>query len=278
MNPYIPSPTPFYGNFNRTTMRRSNCAGHEPYKNYVLATAGANIQMHTMQIITEGPPTVLTIVVEEITGAASWIVTTSVTYMVATDKSGKGLIVIPEQTIALPGVEIGKFYRINVDSTQGIAYSEEVYTTSVWPGTDPTCAGGTFQAVKLTWGTSCPVYFGGKHDTTPWRMFLLASFGPSDWQYEEDGKKDAKKEDRLTLQYIEKYYSLELVGPEYIADALWHTALYPDITLEFADGEIWAIKRPKVGVQWLTKSCFAKITYSFQQNNLKRIGCGTLCQ
>jgi hypothetical protein len=273
MNPYIPQPTPFYGNFGRTTHRKPNCQNKPSYEQVVLAQEGVSVDLHTMQIKVEALSSVSQVRMVEWDTLTPFQVAASSSSFGTID--GKAAIVIPAQTIAVPGVALNKWYWFEVEHAFGIAYSECVYTMGAWPGTEG--CGQAYQAVRLHWSSACPIHNGGYHQAPPYSMYVRASPGAPTWRYEEKGEEGADGKFIATFQKVEKFYEIEVVGPEYVADALSHIGLYESVYMEFADGETWALREPRAEVEWLKGNCLARIKFRFAQEPLTRQGCSTLC-
>lgn len=270
---YIPSPIPFVSNFGRTNKQRAVCRNSQRYPNYVILD-GDTLRIPTLQILTEASPgSVTTFNLVDIDNAVT-ISLSAAAWETHNTPDGLGCLVFPRTGLTVAPAELGRFYHFVVESGTDIYYSQEIYTVPAWPGSED-CA-ERFSAVKLYWGSPCPIDRGGYHDTTEFELFVAADPIHPAHDITEEGENDSEGAFDPTFQRVEKTLSLDFVAPDYIFDALAHLPLYANKSLEFSDGEVIVLQNTEAKVSWID-SCTGKITLDFNVLPLIKKGCGGDC-
>lgn len=270
---YIPSPVPFIANFGRTNKQRPVCRNSQRYPNYVVLD-GDTLRIPTMQILTDASPSgVTTFNLVDIDNAVTIPLSTS-DWETHNTPDGLGCLVFPRTNLTVADAEPGRFYHFVVENDTDIFYSQEIYAVPAWPGSED-CA-ERFTAVKLYWGSPCPIDRGGYHDTTEFELFVAADPIHPAHDITEEGENDSEGAFDPTFQRVEKTLSLDFVAPDYIFDALAHLPLYANKTLEFSDGEVIVLQNTEAKVSWID-SCTGKITLDFNVLPLIKKGCGGDC-
>lgn len=124
--------------------------------------------------------------------------------------------------------------------------------------------------IKIEWGNSCNlgnIYYGGGFIN---KLFLDAEIGKPEYIVEEEGFDNGQAVKKKTFEKFQKKYVLQVVVPEYVADALQLMPLHDNIRISYTNGLYSGqVRNLEVTVSYLeeTSDCMAIVEIKFQQDD-----------
>jgi len=124
--------------------------------------------------------------------------------------------------------------------------------------------------IKLQWSNSCDL--GGIYYQAGYSNKLYFDTNVGKPEYEEETEEEYNGDGVLisTFQRLVKIYKMQVVCPEYVADALKLLPMHDNISITFLNGQYsGVIRNVKVDVSWedITDDCLATVDISFQQDD-----------
>lgn len=165
----------------------------------------------------------------------------------------------------------GNFYYLKVVTDDAEYWSEAFYFVE---GDEDLVFPKCGDIVKIRWYSACTIaetIFGGGDGFT---ILLDSVPAKPGYAYDEDGDKDSEGTFVPNFRRLQKERKLEVMAPEWVADALASAALFESVNLEYSDGDILSgLSDIRTDVEWLPSGCMARITWTFRYDFLTKMGC-----
>ena len=277
---YTPQPIPVYTAKEMQQFRKGNC---QPYENRILVN-GNTWKMPNVMLKreTDGVAVTATLVTLEDADAITFTIPSQTDWPLDDPLGDYEMRVLNAGNWTTGTSQSEQNYYIRFEAGANTWYSESIYVEQT-SATFPQCSDGW---VKLTWTDGRCIVSGYSTDgTTPvlaypdnahsFFIYLRASLSRPDWDYEEEGDKDAFGVFNADHKRQAKRWKLEgYPVNEAVIDALVSSTLFESVSIAFPSMPGFAdIKDIKVLPKWEVGGCFATFEYSFTTDFLLKQGC-----